>query len=77
MSNQPIGDKFYLSTEGYYFEYRPDNNDRNIKRATLYRVGTNERVDDVRVSAGYGQPAKDHHQIINYFEARLTLGQIK
>jgi hypothetical protein len=68
---------FYLSTDGYYFQYRPDNNDRNIKRATLYRTGTNERVDDVRVSAGYGLPAKSHHDVINYFEARITLGQIK
>jgi hypothetical protein len=72
---QDYGINFYLSTEGYYFQYRPDNNDRNIKRATLYRT-TGERVDDVRVSAGYGLPAKDHHQVINYFEARITLGQI-
>jgi hypothetical protein len=51
---QDYGIKFYLSTEGYYFQYRPDNNDRNIKRATLYRIGTNEKVDEVETSEGNG-----------------------
>jgi len=70
-------EKFHLSTEGYYFKYRPDKHDPNIKRATLYRTGNNEIVDDVRVSEGYGQPEKTHHGVINYFEARLTLKQIQ
>lgn len=70
-------DRYYLSTEGYYFMYRPDRNNSTIERATLYREKDNSVVDDVRVSEGYGQPAKSHHQVINYFEARLTLGQIK
>ena len=73
---QSFGTDFHLSTEGYYFKYRPDKNDSNIVRATLYATGTNRTVDDVRVSEGYGRPAKTHHQIINYFEARLTLNQI-
>jgi hypothetical protein len=72
---QDLG-KYHLSTDGYYFKYRPDNNDPSIKRATLYRTTNHERVDDVRVSAGYDQPEKTHHQVINYFEARITLGQI-
>jgi len=69
-------EKYHLSTDGYYFKYRPDKFDPEIKRATLYRTTNDERVDDVRVSAGYGQPEKTHHQVINYFEARITLGQI-
>lgn len=48
-----ISDKYYLSTEGYYFMYRHDKNDNSIWRATLYRDKTDERVDDVRVSEGY------------------------
>lgn len=71
-----ISDKYYLSTEGFYFMYRHDKNDNSILRATLYRDKTDERVDDVRVSQGYGLPEKTHHNIINYFEARLTLGTI-
>lgn len=70
-------EKYWLSTEGYYFIYRPDNNDPSIKRATLYKEKNNERVDDVRVSEGYGRPEKSHHDVINYFEARITLGIIK
>lgn len=69
-----ISDKYYLSTEGYYFMYRHDKNDKSIWRATLYRDKTNERVDDVRVSEGYGIPEKSHHGIINYFEAKITMG---
>lgn len=69
--------KYYLSTEGYYFMYRHDKNDNSIMRATLYRDKNNERVDDVRVSEGYGQSEKTHHDIINYFETKLTLGHIK
>lgn len=68
-------DKFYLSTDGYYFKYREDNNNPEVIRATLYNL-KNERVDDVRVSEGYGLPEKSHHQIINHFEVRLSMGTI-
>ena len=70
-------DKYHLSTEGYYFMYRGDRNDPSIERVTLYRTSDNSIVDDVRVSEGYGRPAKSHHDVINYFEARITLGIIK
>lgn len=66
-------DKYYLSTDGYYFKYREDNNNSEIKRATLYNL-KNEKIDDVRVSEGYGIPKKSHHQVINHFEARISLG---
>lgn len=75
--DQPYNEKFHLSTEGYHFEYRPDNNDRNIKRATLYESKTARRVDDVRVSEGYGLPHKNHFNVINYFESQLFLKKIK
>lgn len=65
--------KWFLSTEGFYFKYRSDRNDPNIIRATLYRIKDDSQVDDVRVSEGYGQPHKSHHDIINYFEAKLQL----
>lgn len=68
--------KYYLSTEGYYFKYRADNNDPNIIRATLYN-DEDQRVDDVRKTEGYGMSEKSHHNIINYFEARLSMGLIK
>jgi len=68
-------DKYHLSTDGYYFKYRLDNNNQEVTRATLYNL-RNERVDDVRVSEGYGLPEKSHHQIINHFEARLSMGTI-
>jgi hypothetical protein len=65
--------EYHLSTDGYYFKYRSDRHDKSIVRATLFRTKNHEIVDDVRVSAGYGLPEKSHHDIINYFEARLTL----
>jgi hypothetical protein len=68
--------QFYLSTEEYYFKYRYDNNSEEIIRATLYNL-KGDKVDDVRVSEGYGMPKKSHHDIINYFEARLQIGAIK
>ena len=68
-------DKYYLSTDGYYFKYREDNNNPEVTRATLYN-SKNERVDDVRVTEGYGLPEMSHHQVINYFEGRLSLGTI-
>ncbi len=68
-----IFEKYGLSTEGYYFMYRRDNNDALIWRATLYKTSNNEIIDDVRVSEGYGLPEKSHHNVINYFEARLFL----
>ena len=70
-------DKYYLSTEGYYFMYRSDKNDPSIERVTLYRIYDNSIVDDARVSEGYGRLAKSHHDVINYFEARITPGIIK
>lgn len=69
--------KWYLSTDGFYFKYRSDRNDSGIIRATLYKIKDDSQADDVRVSAGYGLPHKSHHDVINYFEAKLTLGQIK
>ena len=72
-----IFDKYYLSTEGYYFMYRHDKNDPSIWRVSLYSDRTNERVDDLRVSEGYGIPEQTHHGVINHFEARLFLGQVK
>ena len=71
--NTNFEDKFHLSTDGYYFKYRPDNNNSQIIRATLFNL-KNERVDDMRVSEGYGLSEKTHHQIINYFESRLSTG---
>lgn len=68
-------DKYYLSTDGYYFKYREDNNNPEVTRATLYN-SKDERVDDVRVTEGYGLPEKSHHQVINYFEARISTGAI-
>ena len=69
-------DRSYLSTDGYYFQYRPDRYNNDIIRATLYKRANHEPVDDVRVSEGYGFPEKTHTDIINYFEARLLLGLI-
>jgi hypothetical protein len=67
--------KYYLSTEGYYFVYREDRHDPDVKRATLYSTDPKRvaPVDDVRVTAGYGLPEKSIHQLINHFEARLQL----
>ena len=72
-------DKYWLSTEGYYFVFREDRNDPRIKRATLFSTNPNRMVavDDVRVSEGYGLPVKSIHAVINYFEARLQTGLIQ
>lgn len=64
--------KYYLSTDGYYFKYRLDKHNDKIIRATLYDF-KDKQVDDVRKTEGYGQPEKSHHDVIDYFEARLLL----
>jgi hypothetical protein len=82
--------KHHLSTAGYYFQYRQDRNDPLLIRASLFTTkyhpaGHDDvknddghlRVDDVAVSPGYGMPAKSHTDVINYFESRILLGQIK
>ena len=72
-----IFDKYYLSTEGYYFMYRPDKYDHEVLRATLYEdKNNNKQLSDVRVSEEYGVPMLRHHQVINYFESQITLGRI-
>lgn len=68
--------RFYLSTEGYYFKYRPDRNNSELIRATLYNF-KHEAVDDVAKSKNSVAPERSHHDIIEYFEARITLGIIK
>lgn len=77
ISQTDFSTPYYLSTEGYYFKYRADRHDPLIIRATLYKEGTKEVVADIRVSEGYGRPAKSHHGVINHFEAEITLGRIK
>jgi hypothetical protein len=76
LKESPV-EKFYLSTDPYHFIYRPDKNNEDIKRATLF--DGDRKVDDVRVSAypEFGLPEKSHHDVINYFEARLTMNLIK
>lgn len=66
--------QFYLSTEGYYFIYRQDKYDPLITRATLFNIVGN-KVDDIRVSAGYGQKEKTHFDVINEFESKITLNK--
>ncbi len=65
--------KWYLSTEGYYFQYRHDRNNEKLFRATLYKEQTEEVADDVAVNCATLGIERSHHDIINYFEARLTL----
>jgi hypothetical protein len=72
MNKTDFNTKHYLSTDGYYFKYRADNNDPNIIRATLYN-DKDIKVNDVRVSEGYGSAEKTHHQVINYFEVGLMI----
>lgn len=67
--------KYHLSTDGYFFKYRHDKNNPEVVRATLYNL-SDERVDDVRKTEGYGLPEKSHNDIINYFEARLSIRAI-
>lgn len=69
--------KYHLSTEGYYFIYRPDKYDREIVRATLYKTGTNDVVSDTWVTNKYGLPNRTHFNIINLFEAEVQLTQKK
>jgi len=69
---EDLMEKYHLSTGGYYFKYRHDNNNAKVLRATLYNT-KDERVDDVRKTEGYGLVEKSHHDIINYFEARLSI----
>lgn len=64
--------KYWLSTTPYYFIYRLDKYNHNSVRATLFNGS--ERVDDVGATTDYEK--RDHFQIINHFEARISLGLI-
>jgi hypothetical protein len=70
--------KYHLSTEGYYFKYRRRTKP-NIIQAFLYK-SDNKIVDEVVVSQwpemGINKE-KSHHDVINFFEARLFTGLIK
>lgn len=57
--------KYYLSTEGYYFMYRPDNYDATIERAILFDTKDNQ-LESIRVDG------RDHFKIINAFEAMVS-----
>jgi hypothetical protein len=46
-------------------------------RAKLFKKGSLEPIADVRVSEGYGQPEKSHHDVINHFESRILLGHFR
>lgn len=60
-----LTNKFYLSTDGYFFFYRLDKYDKQKMRASLYdKTG---RVSDIGVND------MTHHDVINCFEARITL----
>lgn len=69
--------RFHLSSDGFFFEYRQDRYDATVIRAKLFRSGELEPIADVRVSEGYGQPEKSHHDVINHFEGRITLGHFR
>ena len=62
-----IYEKYYLSTEGYYFMYRHDVYNWDVMRVSLYADRSGERVDDIRVDE------KSRHDIINHFEASIML----
>lgn len=73
---QNFDDKYHLSTDGYHFEYQPDQHDDTGKKATLYETKTGRIVDYVLVSGKNSIRNLNHFQVINHFEARLTLKQI-
>jgi hypothetical protein len=74
VNTEDLGKPFWLSTEGFYFKYRKDRLDPEIKRATLFNE-RDEKVYDLRVSAGYGMPGKDHVTVINYFETMISINE--
>lgn len=62
-----IGDKYHLSTDGYYFIYEKNWINEEIT-ANLFDENDNQ-VDVCYVT----KRDLDHHKVINWFEARLTL----
>lgn len=69
--------KFYLSTEGYYFVYRPDKYNDNILRATLFD-DKDRQIDSIRVKSSIEDSVREmdkpHTDVINAFESMITLG---
>ncbi len=69
-------DKFYLSTEGYYFIYRLDKYNPFIIRAVLWSIQKNKEVSSIKVSIEDNIEAT-HTDVINHFESELFLNKIK
>lgn len=64
MNNEiEFGTKYHLSSDGYSFEYISDNNSISV---VLYK---DDKTVDV-IPAGN----RTLHNIINYFESKITLG---
>lgn len=71
------GYRYYLSTEGFYFEYRADRYASGCIRAELFRTN-GEKVLRSELNVLYEQYGiyLAHDQVINYYEAKISLGEI-
>ena len=76
-----LSTRYDLSTDNFYFKYAVDRYDPKIIRAKLFKKGFFEQmaepIADFRVSAGYGNEERTHHEVINHFESRITLGHLE
>lgn len=69
---QELNKKYWLSTEGYYFMYRPDKYNPEALRATLFDK-SDKQLDSITVNnKDYGIKL-NHTQVIDRFEVMVTL----
>lgn len=73
MKTQSEYKKYWLSTEGYSFHYRPDRyNPQMMTHVEMFKDGN---VVHKICSKGYGKEMT-HHEVINALEVAIQLNQL-
>lgn len=67
--------KYHLSTEGYYFKYRPDKYNQEALRADLFDTKDNQLESITVKNSDYGINMS-HTDVINRFEVMVSTTDI-
>lgn len=68
------GEFYYLSTEGYFFNYLPIEGNR--VEVSLFKEGNGSIPVDKTILISDQVTGEKHHSLINLFESKIMLGQI-
>ncbi len=72
---QELNRKYHLSTDGYYFKYRPDKYNHEALRADLFDTKDNQLESITVKNSDYGINLS-HTDVINKFEVMVSTTDI-